>query len=105
MQKLKVSCSIVIFDENSSVLEKAITSFLNIPFSKKLFIIDNAAETKFDFSHPCVEYIKNSSNIGFGKGHNVLIDTIKELSEFHLILNPDVAFEPSIFKELFLKFF
>lgn len=103
MQKLRISCSIVIFDENFSVLEKAIISFLNIPFSKKLFIIDNSKETKFDFSHPCLEYIKNSSNIGFGNGHNVLIDTIKDLSEFHLILNPDVAFESSIFEELFVK--
>ena len=38
--------------------------------------------------------------MGFGAGHNLVFNTIKNTSEYHLILNPDVTFKPDIIPNL-----
>ena len=37
-----ITASIVIYEENLKVLEKAIDSFLGSPLSQKLYVIDNS---------------------------------------------------------------
>ncbi len=73
-----------------------------IPLPKKLFLIDNSLTDKLrnQATHSDIEYIFNNKNIGFGAGHNTVIDNIKNYSKYHLILNPDVSFEPSVIPNL-----
>jgi GT2 family glycosyltransferase len=73
-----------------------------IPLSKKLFLIDNSPTDilKNKFNHQDIDYRFNAKNIGFGAGHNTVIDTIKKTSEYHLILNPDVSFAPDVIPTL-----
>ncbi|WP_227431564.1 glycosyl transferase family 2, partial [Polaribacter reichenbachii] len=63
---------------------------------------DNTRNKFFEyvFTDQCIEYIAIGKNIGFGSGHNVVIDKIKNLSNFHLILNPDVNFEKTVIPNL-----
>jgi GT2 family glycosyltransferase len=101
-EKFIVTGSIILFEENLSDLQKTIDSFLQIPFSKKLFLIDNT-ETKFYeyvFVDDNIEYIAIEKNIGFGSAHNKIISIIKNFSDYHLILNPDVSFKPSVIPNL-----
>jgi len=105
-EKLEITATIVLYNENLEELTKTINSFLNVPLQKKLYLIDNTAHMRFQniFNQKEIEYIAIGKNIGFGAGHNVVIDKIHNTSNFHLILNPDVNFDktviPNLIKEL-----
>ncbi len=100
--EIKITATIVLYNEEVNELSKTIDSFLNIPISKKLFLVDNSPTDKLRalVNHPDVEYVFNGKNIGFGAGHNIVIDKIKNFSKYHLILNPDVSFKPSVISSL-----
>jgi GT2 family glycosyltransferase len=69
---------------------------------KKFFLIDNRPNKQFKdvFNQKEVECIAVGKNIGFGAGHNIIIDKIKNSSKFHLILNPDVSFKKDVIANL-----
>lgn len=102
-EKINISASIVLYNENLEELKKTINSFLSTPLSKKLFLIDNTNNARFKntFSNNNnIVYISNNKNVGFGKGHNQIIKNITNLSDFHLILNPDVTFKKEVIPNL-----
>jgi GT2 family glycosyltransferase len=100
--KLKITGSIVLYNEDLNELTNTINCFLSLSLSKKLFLIDNTPKKRFKnlFNLKNIEYIGVGKNIGFGAGHNKILDKIKETSEFHLILNPDVIFKPNVITNL-----
>ena len=100
-----ITASIVIYKENFKVLEKAMDSFLGSTLSKKLYIIDNSPSNVFKnkIQNDSVEYIYSDKNIGFGKGHNSILPKLTIENKYHLILNPDVSFDPEILEKLVLK--
>lgn len=97
-----ITGSIVLFEESLSDLNKTIDSFLNIPIKNKLFLIDNTPTKFFEyvFNDERIEYIASEENIGFGSAHNKIIEKINNKSAFHLLLNPDVSFEPEVISNL-----
>jgi hypothetical protein len=100
--KLQITASIVLFNERSEELTRAINSFMETPLSKKLFLIDHSPQKNFieEFKHPDIEYIFMGKNVGFGAGHNLILNKIKNISTYHLILNPDVYFNVSVIEKL-----
>ena len=100
-----ITASLVIYKENFKVLEKAMNSFLDSPLSKKLYIIDNSPSNEFKnkIQNDSVEYIYSNKNTGFGKGHNSILHKLTSENKYHLILNPDVSFQPEILEKLALK--
>lgn len=102
MDKIIFTASIVLYRENLEVLKKTIQCFLDVPLEKKLFLIDNTPNKSFEglFQNSQIEYIPVEKNIGFGSGHNKIISKIQNVSEFHLILNPDVYFKSEVIHEL-----
>lgn len=101
-EKVIITGSIVLFDEKLSDLHNTIECFLNIPFEKQLFLIDNTPSKFFEyvFTDKNIEYIPVEENIGFGSAHNRIINQIENFSKFHLILNPDVSFEKEVISSL-----
>ena len=101
--QINISATIVIYNQSIDILKSAIDSFLNIPLTKKLFVIDNASKTYLEkqFLHEDLEYIYLDQNIGFGAAHNHVINKLN--SDYHLILNPDIEFNPSIIRPLIDK--
>jgi hypothetical protein len=63
-----------------------------------LVISDNSDRPLIDdfLDHPRIKYIYNNSNLGFGSAHNRAIFSLDEVSDFHLILNPDVHFDLNV---------
>jgi len=104
-KKIDISASIVLYKENIEELTHTIHCFLNTPLKKKLFLIDNNENSyyKNSFKHKDIEYITVGKNIGFGAGHNLILNKIKKLSKNHLILNPDVSFLPEVIPNLIKK--
>ena len=93
--KIDISASIVIYNEDKSILKNTIDCFFNISkFSLKLYLVDNTIDSDYqEFSlYSNLEYIPVRQNIGFGQGHNKVLTKIENESKYHLILNPDVGF-------------
>jgi GT2 family glycosyltransferase len=99
--KILVSGSIVLYKNDVSV-RKAINSFLETALPVKLFLIDNSPTDIIkrdivDFlEDPRVEYIFNNRNLGFATAHNIALRKSLDISYYHLVLNPDVNFEPDV---------
>lgn len=99
----EISCSIVLYNNPSDEVRKAVESFLKYPGKIKLYLIDNSPEDhlRYQFISPNIEYIFNGRNLGYGAGHNIAIKKARRHSLYHLILNPDVEFNPSILVGLY----
>lgn len=97
-----ISASIVVYKEEPAELQKAINSFLNYTNSSRLYIVDNSPTNEIEkyIDKTSVEYIFVGKNIGFGAGHNLILNKIKHQSKYHLILNPDVSFNSGILDHL-----
>lgn len=104
-EKVQISATIVLYKEDIKTLKKAVESFLSINLNKKLFLIDNSPTNflKNHFKHPEIEYLFVGKNLGFGTGHNLAIDKIKNTSNYHIILNPDVEFKSYIINNLIIE--
>lgn len=100
---LNLTCSIVLFNNNTIVLINAINSILNSPLCEKLYLIDNSPTNtlKSIIDNEKVEYTHIPANIGFGAGHNVALKkSIEQGFKYHLVLNPDVYFIPETINKL-----
>lgn len=73
--------------------------------TKRIYIVDNGntPDQKKENENFCsflkkyhdVEYIDAEKNLGFGKGHNVVLSLLN--SEYHCIMNPDILFMEDAF--------
>lgn len=101
----KITASIVIYKNDLLLLQNAVNSFLQSTEESTLYLIDNSPNDHFakHFQHPRIEYIFNNRNIGFGAGHNLALRKIlaEKKSKYHVVLNPDVYFEPNVLPRLF----
>jgi GT2 family glycosyltransferase len=98
-----ISCAIVLFRNDPEELRLTVDSFLRSTRDIKLYLIDNSEEDslRYEFESPRIEYVFTGVNIGFGAAHNIVIERIKKESKYHLILNPDVTFDPAVLDSLF----
>lgn len=93
---IKITASIVIYNENEETLKKVINSFLAIDYEKELIIVDNSTDDymkNFCNKFENIKYIYSGGNIGFGSGHNLAFKNKTMNSDIHLILNPDIYFD------------
>lgn len=88
-----ISATIVLYNNDLEKLNKAIQSFLNVEAASVLYLVDNSPTKIFEgkFKHPKIDYVYTGQNLGFGNGHNYILEKLN--SDFHIILNPDVYFE------------
>ena len=96
-----ITASIVIYNTDIKLVENVIKSY--IPSNtRKLYIIDNSPmETEWYSGRAHIEYIFNNKNMGYGAAHNIGIrKSIEAGAKYHIVLNPDLYFEPSIIDEL-----
>lgn len=67
----------------------------------QIFLIDNSASANPDFAALDAVYFKNSRNTGYGSAHNIAIkQSIATHTDYHLVVNPDIMFEPLILVEM-----
>lgn len=93
---MKITASIVLYNNDPIVLEQIISSFIDHDMNEiLLFLVDhsptNALESKIVMSNNVI-YIHNGSNPGFGAGHNYALDkALLSESSYHFIVNPDIT--------------
>ena len=89
------TASIVTYNNKPELLNQAIESFLNTSLPVQLYISDNSETPKLKELIPKdsrIQYEHNGANLGFGKAHNIVIEKVKSLSQYHIILNPDIYY-------------
>jgi len=101
---MKISASIVLYQNPISMLQKAIESFLHTSMDVKLYLIDNSPTDALNILSSIdrrIEYIHNPSNPGFGAAHNIALKkSMTDGISYHLVLNPDIYFKHGIVEEL-----
>lgn len=97
------SASIVVYKNSAPILAQTIDSFLKNTTDSHLYVIDNSPTDTLRYiaHHPRITYHFTTRNIGFGAGHNVSIRQILDTSKYHLVLNPDVYFDPNTLSNLY----
>ena len=99
MQKTKVSAGIVTYggyEEASAAARSILQQTKQVQLT--LYLIDNASpddtaqRIEQEFSgQPGVEIIRLEKNLGFGGGHNAVLDRLE--SEYHVVANPDILLD------------
>jgi GT2 family glycosyltransferase len=98
-----ITASLVLFHNSELYITTVINSIINSSSNIKLYVIDNSTtdSLRFFLSDYDLIYIKNESNIGFGKAHNIGIKKAIELkSDYHIIINPDISFDTDVIESL-----
>lgn len=96
---MKITASIVLYQEDIVLLQKAIDSFSHTDLEFFLYLIDNSptADLKKIAADRRIKYIHNPSNPGFGASHNVAIEKAIGIgSKYHFIVNPDIYFDGDV---------
>lgn len=85
--------------EDIKVAVDSLERFAPCTMTKKVYIVDNSCYedeeplktefTTFLSKWEDVEYVDAKENLGFGKGHNYVMDQLE--SKYHLIMNPDIV--------------
>jgi GT2 family glycosyltransferase len=101
--KFDVTVSIVLYKSNIEVIQKTIGSVYDTNLNFKLYLVDNSPtdELKILQRDSKTEYIFCSSNLGFGKAHNIAMRKAIEESKYHLVLNPDIFFDKGVLEHIF----
>ena len=99
-----ITASLVLYKTKEEDLEKVI-GCVNNSIIKKLYVIDNSQtdslrELVLHFSNK-TEYIYGQGNVGYGSAHNIGIQKSEGCkADYHIVLNPDIFFEPSVISDL-----
>jgi len=104
--EVKVSVSIVLYKNNFEVC-RTLDCLVNSKIKLKIFLVDNSPTNELEellssyISLNEVEYIYNNENLGFGAAHNIAIRKALALSNYHLVVNPDIFFQEDVIEILF----
>lgn len=98
---MKLTASLVLYNNPLSDYGAAVAAFLSATADSILIIIDNSpAPLRSELlAHPRIKYVFTGKNLGFGAGHNRALEHVGN-STFHLLLNPDIQFEPGVLDHL-----
>lgn len=99
-----ITASVVLFNTSPELIQ-TITKSYQPSAERLLFFVDNSPA--HDKNEHFVNYSDNifiyhtGRNLGYGSAHNIAIhEAIRIHSEFHIVLNPDLSFNPQIIDSL-----
>lgn len=99
---MPITVSIVTYKTDVDELSKCFRSLMT-PSVERIYVVDNSNErylSDFCAEYEKVEYI-GSANVGYGAGHNQALRRALAMgAKYHLVLNSDVYFEPSVLDQL-----
>jgi len=100
-QRGSLNVSIVRYEQPFEMIQKLVETVSFSAVINTIYLIDNSKQKEEKFNTLPVRYIKTKKNIGFGRAHNIALQaSMNENVPYHLILNPDVEFDPNILLEI-----
>ncbi len=103
MNSVKLSACIVTYN-NAGIISNTIEAMLKYTkdFDLDFFVFDNLSQDNtcdiIKSKFPTVKLIESDINLGFGQGHNMIINTIH--SKYHFIVNPDAIINKDTFPKI-----
>lgn len=99
-----ITASVVLYNTRASDVKNLISSYVPSP-ERKLFFIDNSPEMSESYAflkdEENVSYTFNGINMGYGRASNLGIRKAIELgSDYHIVMNPDLIFNPEVIDNL-----
>ena len=99
-----ITASVVLYKTPLDEVKSVLKSFSPCT-ERKLFFLDNSPDYDSTLSFlndlPDVEYCFNGKNLGYGRANNIGIEkAVSAGSDYHLVMNPDIRFEPGILDRL-----
>ncbi len=103
LNKTLINISIVLYNTKEYEVVNIYNILINSSSKISIFFIDNSPIPCIDpADYPKAFYINNGKNIGYGSAHNIAIrKSIEENIPYHLVLNPDVYFDPNVLEILY----
>lgn len=99
----KLVACIVIYNTKFEEIRNTIEEFYREDINQKLVIIDNTnsgyLKEKILKINSSIDYIL-SENIGYGGANNIAINKYKNLSDYYIVMNPDIFITIENLKEL-----
>ena len=94
-----LSACIVLYHCGEEVVE-ALRCLENSNVEVAVYLCDNSPEEptadQLAWTFPGVRVLPQEGNVGFGKANNAVLKQDMLQSRYHLIMNPDVTFEPTL---------
>lgn len=98
-----ISASLVLYNNSKSDIDKVIESVLSSKIDC-LYLVDHSESESFSIlceKSEKIHYI-HTENDGYGKGHNTGFQLSQEvaMSDYHIVINPDIYFRPDSINNL-----
>ncbi len=102
-----MNVSIVLYNPNWNQVERILRILLTSSVVEKIYLIDNSptrtlcehSAEKIDSDRIIYHFV--GRNLGYGAAHNIALrESLVQGVKFHLVVNADIEFEPSILQEL-----
>lgn len=97
-----LSASVVLYKTPKAQIDSLLQSVLPSAV-EKLYVIDNSPDDRWrelESKSEKIRYIHNQ-NLGYGESHNLAMHlAIEENAKYHVVLNPDIRFEPDVLQAL-----
>jgi len=98
---MSINVSIVLYNHSLAEVTLLVGTLRESSMVSSIFLIDNSPVYNSEFSMLPVTYIFNNKNLGYGAAHNIAIrKTIDQKLPYHLVVNPDITFDPIILKNI-----
>ncbi len=97
----RVSACLVLYESTATVGSTA-RCIAKSEEKIELYVVDNKPQSRaFEAVRihcPDAHYFPQKRNLGFGRGNNIVLPMLK--SQYHLLINPDIMFEPDLIKQM-----
>ena len=92
-----LNASIVLYNHSLSEIKPLVEILRKSVLVSAIFLIDNSPKAHPNFETLEATYHFTGKNLGYGAAHNIAIrQTIEQNIPYHLVINPDITFEPEI---------
>lgn len=93
----QVNVSVVLYRTPSGSFDHLYRLIRSSPEVAELTVIDNSPTPCIAHSKYCdIRYEHHPENLGYGAGHNIGLRRSLGVVPYHLVLNPDIEFDPAI---------
>lgn len=94
---MKLNVSIVVYKHAITEVSALVDLLQKSGVVAQIFLVDNSPQPNEAFAALTVNYIFNNQNLGYGAAHNIALrKSIISDASYHLVVNPDISFEPEI---------
>lgn len=100
-----ISASVVLYKTSETELNKIISCVVDSKIDL-LYLIDNSPDDRLSkfalINTQKIVYIFNDNNLGYGAAHNIALKkSLESTFTYHIVLNPDIVFEPNTIEKLY----